>query len=152
MSVNFYSYLGPVLEITKDPIEIVNETTICPNEHEVDENDNFCKHCGEKTIKKKKVQFENIDIRKDDETGIFDDLIRIDDNGKIFIFGDFGISLCDRNQKSYEGININYHTIKDMENDFYTDGNIQYMIKYLSEKYGRESYSIPFKLIMYANY
>ena len=152
MSVNFYSYIGPVLEISKNPIEIVFEKTICPNKHNVGEHDKFCKHCGEKTIKVGEIQKKIINVREDDETGILDDLTCINDSTNIFIFDDdLGITLCDWNDDAYDGIEISSDGIKDIENKFYEDEYVKEIISYLTEKYGKESFSITFKFIIYAS-
>lgn len=54
------------MEITNNPISVVYEKTVCPNKHNVEEHDKFCKQCGEKTIKEEqyisKAEYENSTI------------------------------------------------------------------------------------------
>lgn len=151
MGVNFYAYFGPVLEISDKEIEVKYKETVCPNGHKVNESDNFCKKCGSKTEQVIKTKSRHINIREDDEEGVFDCLINIDDNNKQYIFDDIGITLTEWDDSSYEGFEINEETLSDIKEKFNSDENVIEVIDLLTTLYEDSNFTIKFKMIMYAN-
>lgn len=151
MGVNFYSYFGPVLELSDKKIEVEYKETVCPNGHKVNNHDNFCKQCGSKTEQVIKTKTKYINIRDEDEEGVLDCLTCIDDNNKQYIFDDIGITLSDWDDSSYEGFEINEETLSDMKEKFNSDENAIEVINLLTNLYGSSNFTIKFKMIMYAS-